>query len=193
MEHVLLVDMAIHTFDMARWISGTDPVDVSCMEWNPAHSWFAHGAAAVATFRMTDNVVYSYRGAWCAEGCPTAWEGSWRLVCEKGTIVWDGGTEPGAPVTGERVSGTGGFLRPVERVAIPVPDLPRVGHGGCIEEFVSCVKRGGRPATSVDDAVRSLAMVFAAIEASKTGTTVPVEQVLAGRRSARDRKNQNPA
>src|SRR5207249_5593535 len=33
MPHVLLVDMAIHHFDMARFISGADPVAVYCREW----------------------------------------------------------------------------------------------------------------------------------------------------------------
>ena len=39
MEHVLLLDMAIHTFDQARLITGADPVSVYCQEWNPAGSW----------------------------------------------------------------------------------------------------------------------------------------------------------
>ena len=30
MEHVLLLDMAIHTFDQARLITGADPVSVYC-------------------------------------------------------------------------------------------------------------------------------------------------------------------
>ena len=35
MRHVLLLDMAIHTFDAARLLSGADPVAVYCQEWNP--------------------------------------------------------------------------------------------------------------------------------------------------------------
>jgi predicted dehydrogenase len=68
MKHVLLLDMAIHTFDAARFISGADPVAVYCHEWNPAGSWYAHGASAVATFEMSNGIVYTYRGSWCAEG-----------------------------------------------------------------------------------------------------------------------------
>ena len=62
MEHVLLLDMAIHTFDAARLITGADPVSVYCKEWNPAGSWFDHDASAVAIFEMTDSIVYTYRG-----------------------------------------------------------------------------------------------------------------------------------
>src|SRR5262245_44540882 len=35
MAHPLLLDMAIHTFDAARCITGADPVSVYCKEWNP--------------------------------------------------------------------------------------------------------------------------------------------------------------
>ena len=57
MEHVLLLDMAIHTFDAARFISGQEPVAAYCVETNPAGSWYAHGAAANAIFEFTDDVV----------------------------------------------------------------------------------------------------------------------------------------
>ncbi|HMB91920.1 MAG TPA: Gfo/Idh/MocA family oxidoreductase, partial [Rhodothermales bacterium] len=40
MPHVLLLDMAIHTFDAARFLTGADPVSVYCKEWNPHGSWF---------------------------------------------------------------------------------------------------------------------------------------------------------
>src|SRR4030042_944212 len=73
MEHVLLMDMAIHTFDQARFMTGSDPSSVYCKEWNPPGSWYRHGASAVAIFDLrlpeTENeIVYTYRGSWCAEG-----------------------------------------------------------------------------------------------------------------------------
>jgi len=92
MRHVLLLDMAIHTFDAARLLSGADPVSVYCKEWNPSGSWYAHGAAAVAIFELSDGTIYTYRGSWCAEGLPTSWEGDWRLVGTRGSARWDGGT-----------------------------------------------------------------------------------------------------
>jgi predicted dehydrogenase len=63
MEHVLLLDMAIHTFDAARFLTGADPVSVYAKEWNPAGSWYDHDASAVAVFQMTDGLVYTYRGS----------------------------------------------------------------------------------------------------------------------------------
>ena len=74
MPHVLLLDMAIHTFDQARLITGSDAVSVYCHEWNPTGSWYDRDASAIAVFEMTDGIVYTYQGSWCAEGCNTPWE-----------------------------------------------------------------------------------------------------------------------
>ena len=74
MQHVLLLDMAIHTFDQARMLTGADPVSVYCREWNPAGSWYDHDASAIAIFEMSDGLVFTYRGSWCAEGLNTSWE-----------------------------------------------------------------------------------------------------------------------
>ncbi len=48
MAEPLLVDMAIHQFDLARLLIGADPVTVSCDAYNPSWSWFAGNAAAEA-------------------------------------------------------------------------------------------------------------------------------------------------
>ena len=40
MDSPLLVDMAIHTFDAARYVTGADPVNVLCTEFNPPWSWY---------------------------------------------------------------------------------------------------------------------------------------------------------
>jgi len=63
MQNVLLLDMAIHTFDAARFMSGKQPLAVYCHETNPEGSWYAHGAAANAIFEMSDGVAFGYRGS----------------------------------------------------------------------------------------------------------------------------------
>ncbi|HOV69556.1 MAG TPA: Gfo/Idh/MocA family oxidoreductase, partial [Clostridia bacterium] len=40
MESPLILDMAIHTFDSARFIADTDAVSVYCHEFNPSWSWY---------------------------------------------------------------------------------------------------------------------------------------------------------
>ncbi|MEN6478135.1 MAG: Gfo/Idh/MocA family oxidoreductase, partial [Anaerolineales bacterium] len=115
MEHVLLLDMAIHSFDQARLITGADPVSVYCHEWNPAGSWYDHDASAVAIFELTGGLVYTYRGSWCAEGMNTSWECSGRVIGPQGTLLWDGFDQ----IVGERVAATGSFISTLAPLDVP--------------------------------------------------------------------------
>ncbi len=178
MEHVLLLDMAIHHFDMARFISGADPVSVYCREWNPAGSWYDHDANAVAIFEMSNGAVFTYRGSWCAEGMNTSWEADWRVTGERGTAVWRG---DGA-LRAEAVAQAGGFRSELTAVEFP-PGLPRYagGHAGLLADFVRCLRDGREPETVCHDNLRSLAMVFGAIRSATERREVAVSEWLRGR------------
>ncbi|AJY44840.1 oxidoreductase [Martelella endophytica] len=166
MEHVLLLDMAIHTFDAARFMLGADPLAVYCLETNPAGSWYAHDAAANAIFEFSDDIVATYRGSWCAEGANTSWESAWRIIGTKGTLLWDGEDGLSANV----VAGDEGFFRPLAAVDVPpVPDEAQThGHASMIAHFLDAVEARTAPETVGTDNIRSLEMVFAAIESART-------------------------
>lgn len=166
MDHVLLLDMAIHTFDAARYLIARKPVSVYCRETNPKGSWYAHGAAADALFDFEDGVAMTYRGSWCAEGANTAWEATWRIIGTKGTLLWDGNEGFEAHV----VAGDEGFFRPLEVLDVPALSEPLIeGHGGVIADFVRAVLSGDPPLTVGSDNIQSLAMVAAAIESANAG------------------------
>ena len=178
MKHVLLVDMAIHTFDMARLLTGADAHAVYCHEWNPAGSWYDHDASAMATFEMSDGLVYSYRGSWCAEGLNTTWECAWRIIGEQGTVLWDGATGFTAQVVAKRVrEGSRGFFSEWETVDVPVYENPDKtgGHSGVIREFIRCVQTGETPETVCTDNINSLAMVFGAVESAETKARIMIQ------------------
>ena len=170
MDHVLLMDMAIHTFDQARFLTGADPLTALAHEWNPPGSWYKHGASAIATFEMSQDIVYSYRGSWCAEGLDTPWEAVWRIIGEKGTVTWDGA----ATFRAQEATGTEGFTRTRTDREVPYDPaaLQRSGHAGCIDEFLASVRTGQAPQTICTDNIKSLAMVYAAVESAKAGRRV---------------------
>ncbi len=172
MQHPLVLDMAIHTFDAARFFTGVDPLAVYCKEWNPAGSWYAHGASAVAVFEMIGGLVYTYRGSWCSEGLMTSWESEWRFIGQHGTLQWDGREEMHAQV----VTKTGGFHSEYESPDVPpyTSQAKTAGHADLIGEFVDCVRSGGTPETVCTDNIKSLGMVFGAIESAATGRTVEI-------------------
>jgi predicted dehydrogenase len=172
MEHVLLLDMAIHSFDQARYIADADPVSVYCYEWNPAGSWYDHGASAQCIFEMTNGLIFNYRGSWCAEGLQTAWACDWRAIGQKGTARWDGEDD----IQVAAVVESEGFFRQTERLDPPAtPQLQHSSHAGVINEFVESLKNGTLPQTVCTDNIKSLAMVHAAIESAESGRKVAIE------------------
>jgi predicted dehydrogenase len=173
MSHVLLLDMAIHTFDAMRFVSGKKPVAVYCHESNPAGSWYAHGSVANAIFEFTDGVIATYRGSWSAEGANTSWDAAWRIVGSRGTLTWDGEAALAANV----VDGDEGFFRPLRPVDVPPAPDPgmTMGHVSVIAEFLDAIDDGREPETGGRDNIRSLAMVFAAIDSAAARKRVPVD------------------
>ncbi|NBD27762.1 Gfo/Idh/MocA family protein [Paenibacillus glycinis] len=168
MASPLILDMAIHTFDQARFLSGADPVSVYCHEFNPAGSWYAGNASAICIFEMSDGSVFSYRGSWSAQGAGTSWESDWRVTGSLGTALWDGDNRP----TAEEVSGDEGFMHPTK--AIEVPDIwtGRQGHFGCLDNMFDALEHDRLAETDSSDNIKSVAMVFGAIESAKTGQKV---------------------
>ncbi|MEM7738427.1 MAG: Gfo/Idh/MocA family oxidoreductase [Deinococcota bacterium] len=173
MAHVLIKDMAIHTFDAARYLISTRAEAVYCHEWNPAGSWYERDASAQAIFEMTDSVVFNYRGSWSSEGQHTSWDSSWRIVGTKGSLTWDGVTGLSIDV----VSGTGGFFSEFSKPDVPAleeSDMTR-WHGFAIDAFVDALAAGNTPETHAEDNIHSLAMVFAAIESAQQQARVLVD------------------
>jgi len=167
MDHPLLLDMAIHTFDQARQLTGADATSAYCIEFNPTGSWYKGAASAMCIFEMTGGIIFNYRGSWSAEGYPTSWEGSWRIVGTKGTALWSEDQPTAAVVT-----------RKVEQYREIVPPLPKLkywGHTGIIREFLAAVRAGRTPQTVCTDNIKSLAMVFGAIKSAQTGRRVKIE------------------
>ncbi|RUS45386.1 Gfo/Idh/MocA family protein [Cohnella sp. AR92] len=177
MESPLILDMAIHTFDQARFLAGADPVSVYCQEFNPPGSWYRGNAAAVCLFEMSDGSVFSYRGSWCAEGAPTSWEASWRINGERGTAMWDGDQAPYAEVVADGDQ-EGRFIREYERVEAAFDWTGRKGHAGCLDEMFAALKEGRRAETDCRDNLYSIAMVLGSIESARTGRKVRIEELL---------------
>lgn len=175
MESPLLLDMAIHTFDQARLITGKDPVSVYCHEFNPTGSWYAGNAAAICIFEYADGGVFCYRGSWCAEGSPTSWEAEWRINGSSGTAIWDGATAPFAEVVVPQQEP--GASRKFQRVEADLDWQGRNGHHGCLDEMFAALVEGRKPETDCTDNIKSMAMVYGALQSAREGRKVLLSEL----------------
>ncbi len=176
MAFPLLIDMAIHSLDQARLIADADPVSVYCHSFNPAHSWYKGDASAQCIFEMKSRagqpLVYNYRGSWCAGGMNTSWQCDWRVICSKGTAMWDG--EQSLRVQKKKPAKNQAFVKDFHEVAVPVKAMKHQAHDGLIRAAVAAIAKGEVPETVCTDNIKSLAMVLGAIESAKTGKKVKI-------------------
>jgi len=164
MHSPLILDMAIHHFDLARFFGAGTPVAVYAHEFNPHGSWYKGAAAATCIFEMSGGAIFTYRGSWCAEGCPTSWHGDWRLIGDRGTLIYEKDQEP----RGQLLAGPEeGFNRPLKELEITPSQPPQTGMHGALLEMLAFLRTGQKPQTECHDNIQSLAMVFAAIHSAK--------------------------
>lgn len=166
MDSPLLVDMAIHTFDQARYVLGSEPESVYCEEFSPPWSWYRGDAAAQAVFRFEGGARFAYSGSWCADGLTTSWNGSWRASAARGSVAWDGETA----VRGQGGEGPARML--------PIADEPE-GLDAALAEFLDALAGGPAPSGEIRTNIWSLAMVEAAVTSARSGARVGFDQVFA--------------
>jgi predicted dehydrogenase len=179
LEEPLLSDMAIHHFDGLRFVLDDEPVEVSCHSWSEPEAPFRGRPAAVATVRFARDTLVSYRGSWISRGPTTPYGGHWRLDGTEGTIEF---TFRGAfeeRETLDRLTLHRPGRRP-ERARLP--DMPLKDRHGALADFARWVEDGGEPpegASTAEDNLRSLALMFAAIRSARDGgVPVRIEDVL---------------
>lgn len=169
LESPLLYDMAIHTFDEARLLTGKNAISVQAYEFNHPGTDFSGKESAVCLFEMEDGSVFSYRGCWCAPGANTPSQGSWRITGDGGTILWDGEHYPVADLRGD-VKDT--YISVSERVEGKEVYRGRETYDGCLDAMFDALDRHTLPETVYSDNIHSMKMVFAAIESARTGKKV---------------------
>ncbi len=164
MESPLILDMAIHSFDEARFLSGADAVSVYCQEYNPVWSHYKGDIAASVIFEMSNGAVFTYSGSWAAKGFGTSWNCDWRAVGARGSALWRAGMEPVAEVfdgdSSTKVSPAYAWGDTVD------------SHPACLAEMFKALNEGYITETICTDNIKSMEMVFGAIQSSRTGRKV---------------------
>ncbi len=166
MDHPLIVDMSIHHFDLIRFVTGLDPVNVTARSWNPFWSNYRGDCSNTVLFEMQQEVHLLYNASWCAKGNFCSWDGNWQIECEHGTLIQENGQI--------EIVWIEDLYTPTRRetVALESPQLNDQAY--VLDEFMNAIGGGPRPMTVADDNIKSLSMVFAAVEAIQTKRTVPV-------------------
>ncbi len=123
---------------------------------------------------MENGIVYTYRGSWCAQGVETTWECDWRAIGNRGSITWNGADGFNAQLSADNddVDSVCDFQ---VTEATPEETSAEAGHAALIRDFVRCIRQGTTPETVGSDNIKSLAMVFGAIESAEKMAPVSIQ------------------
>ena len=163
MDDPLLVEMSIHHFDLVRALLGRDPVEVSGSSWNAPWSGFHGDVSASLRFTMDDGTPVLYEGYCRSSGDLTSWFGDVRAECADGAVTF---VHPDLYLARRGAD--------QQLVQAPRTDLLRVGdlqEGQTLafREFLDATDAGRAPESVGAENLVSVAMVFAATDACRTG------------------------
>ncbi|MCL2827293.1 MAG: Gfo/Idh/MocA family oxidoreductase [Oscillospiraceae bacterium] len=171
LDNPLLEDMSIHHFDLIRFFTGSDCAHVTALSWRPTWSLFSGKSNTEAIIVMENGTVVNYTASWAARGRETSWDGSLVITGEKGCITLDANDvvrhyphEKADTVVLEVSEQSGVILPNVEM------SLTEMAYG--LDYFLCCVERNEIPETTIEDNIKSYAMVVACLESATSGTTV---------------------
>lgn len=172
MPYPLIIDMAIHHFDMMRFFLGSNHRLVYGQSWNPRWSWFEGDASASAIIVFENGLIAHYTGSWCSQGMETSWNANWRFECEKGVLTLDNDVVYVQMRTGvEDRFGYPYVANSEKRRVEPVP-MERQAQDYLLYEFYEAVTLGRTPVTTAQDNIHTIDLVFDVVESLATGAPV---------------------
>lgn len=170
LAYPMLQDQAIHSFDSARFILGTDAKTVYCHSYNPEGSHYNGDGSGACIFEMCDGTVLVYNAVMDTNVMKTAWHSQWRIIGTKGTAIWNGFDET-AQAEILREDGSS------EKVLLEMPpewdQIPWFTGG--VNEMICALKEGRMAETDCSTNYGSVAMTFAAIDSVERGEKVDVK------------------
>ncbi len=172
----LMVEGAVHHLDIIADLAGAKCDTIYAQTWNPAWGEFAGDSQGLVMMHFENDARAFYEGAKTNAVGLNCWGREYiRAECEKATLVL-------------RFHKVERFLHdPVNRINHAEPrdgeeihllEQPKWDNAWLIEKFVHWLDGGEPMETNVEDNLQSVALVFSAIESSRTGQPVKVQEFL---------------
>jgi len=178
-EHPLLIDGSVHHLDLLADMAGDRVETVFCHSWNPDYSEFDGDPNAVVTITMADGTSVVYEGMNTAAMSLNGWGNEQiRVNCEDATLVLDGGEIFEFPYERE-AEGCVDHARIEDGDPVDLVDQAKWSNTWLIEQFADWVAGGEPMETNARANLRSMGLVFAAIESAETGEVVDYQSFVA--------------
>ena len=166
----LLLDMAIHHFDLMRMVLGQEPTPGQLPRLEPALEQVRRAGRGGGDDRIRRRDGRQLSRQLGQPRPQTPWAGEWRMECERGEIFWTSRDDQGGSSRDKVVvrSRTG------KERTVTLPKVRPHGRAGALAHFAESVQAGIEPETSGRDNLGTIALVHAAVASAATGQAVAV-------------------
>ncbi len=162
----MMLEQSIHHLDLIRYCYGREVESIMCRTWNPPWSMYAHDANVHALLTLEGGVAVNYFGTWAGGWNQPGFE--WRTDCEGGVIVQ------------QELFSQLGYARKTDQALTSIALEPAEAFYDdtttLLREFMRAVRDGKPVPCDGRDHLRTLALCFAGVESSKTGSAIEMKR-----------------
>ena len=164
---LLMLEVALHHFDMLRFISGSNVRSVYARGWNPEWSDLVGVGSAFALLEFENGFKANYSVTEKSIGFPTGYQSDWIMQTDKGAVKWF----DDEPNRLDMAVGVPGELK--NNFYFPGKD-----RAGVLRDV--CQQLNGKPGVvpSVQDNINSLAVSFAVLKSIEEDRPVLLSEIL---------------
>lgn len=180
MANPLMVEGAVHHLDILADLVGARCETIYAQTWNPKWGEFAGDSQGLVTMQFENGARALYEGAKTNAVGMNCWGQEYiRAECEKATLIlnWRHLERH------EHRSGGSGPRREGQGEPVALLEQAKWANSWLIEKFVNWIESGMPMETNVEDNLQSMALITAAIESSRTGMPVQVQDLLSEARA----------
>ena len=171
-----MVEGSVHHLEFLADMAGARCETLYAHTWNPAWSEFDGDSQGLVMMRFENGVKAFYEGAQSNSVGLNGWRQEYiRAECERATLILSNRhlerfLHDPSQKQGNQLDGQG--------EEVPLLQQPAWSHVWLIQQFLNWLDAGHPMATNVEDNLQSVAMIFGAIESSRTGQSVQVQELL---------------
>jgi len=166
---MVINDMMVHHFDLMRYVLNQEAVSVQATTWNQPWGWHKGDACHSIVFQFASGLVATHVCNACEVGARTTYNGDWHIAGPGGSIDWaqDQTFHSHLHRTEEKID-----RRSIEHLTLPATE-----HA-MMDEFFAAIRENREPECGAQDNLKSLAMVFGAIQSAIEGRIVQLSEVV---------------
>lgn len=174
-ESPIVEDMAIHHFDLLRYLTGQEFKEIYASDETVSWSWFKGRPLMHAIIDMSNSVNGIYTGSWVSEGKVGAWDGNIQIYGSSGSIEL---TDEGKVFLYKKRDNDRKSLRvfsPGEEIK-PTP-IKFTELQYTLENFKNSLVKGIKCETDIEDNIKSFTAVLASQESIRLKRPVAINSL----------------